>query len=170
MDQLIQIFSANKIIVAAANLFGIIAGLFLIWKIISAITRFSIDIYNSDIRIAIHRHRKRMVKTSFLCAVDIYYYLSFLFSRLIIMIVLSFGMMISAITENDSVNSRLLETYLEQNLISDFDLYVTVSKSVHRFYLFTYLILFAYMVLRTQNVTLNVRRLRMRWRRRGRIT
>jgi hypothetical protein len=169
MDSLIQIFSANKLIVAAANIFGIIGGIFLLWKLFSTFYKFSLDIYSNNISKAIYRYRKKMLKTSIYCANDIHYFTSYLFNRSLLIILTTIGVLIGVIYDSSNSVANLQDRFSKQSFFSDFETFTKFSDVTMKMNMLVFLILFAFNLFRSQVVALEVRRLRRRWRKRGRM-
>lgn len=81
MNSIGTIFASNAIVVALANLGGLIGLLIVVWSILSRLLRIAKDAWHRNIRVALRRARMRRRRVARVAASDIVIFVSILTQR-----------------------------------------------------------------------------------------
>ena len=168
MNRIIEVFAESQFITAIANLFGVIAGIIILWKLGKFAYLFGKNTYRKNILYAVKIFRNRHARLSLRCASDIYIYTSLIMNFIILVIYCLAGMIMiifSNIFKDTSITSKevLLDYGLKHSEFSG------IFGAFQSFAILIFVILLSISSMPIGRLALNVRKIRIRWRKRGRL-
>lgn len=169
MDEIINFLSDDGYVRAFANIFGIVAGLLILFKGITWSYRFAIDTFASNLRTAIFKLNFRFARMYISSARDLF----IMITRVVLLqsaITISVaGLIIVKISSESASDEKLKAMFEDQYIFSDFDSYLFFQDIVSGLGSAG---MMAGLMVSTLFVALfadNVRSIRVRWRQRGRL-
>ncbi len=169
VDNFVAILADNQIVTATANFFGIVAGIIILWKFVKLFFVFFKNVYHKNVLYAVKVFRNSHARASFYCAKDIHVFLSLLINYLCLVFFCISGMIFIVFSNILKDGSGLGKNFAPDILgVSHGDFASMFSSFQSAANLAMVFLLFA-SSLPVSNLALNVRKIRIRWRKRGRL-
>ena len=166
MNWFVDLFSEDKTIQAFANLFGLIAGIVVLWTLSKFLWVFFLSLYRNNLAVAWRRLKNQDIKFAISSAQDIHLYLSRIALYLFSIIVSCTGLLTTVISANTRNSLNVRERFADQSLFSDFEHYRKFTEVFERSGSISLMILFLLSAFMFMTHVRQVRHLRYRWRRR----
>lgn len=169
MEELLKFLADDGYVRAFANIFGIIAGLIIVYKGGAYVLKFLTDVVTSSIKTAYVRLRNRFARNYIYASEDIFLlaiHLSMIQAALIFSVA---GLIVVNVNDRTGSPERLRQMFAEQNIVGNYETYQSLQEFVVGF---SNLGMMASALISTQLLIYfagGVRRVRRRWRRRHRL-